>query len=91
MSKYSENATPKLSRHEASATLVETTPDSPTDSVAPLNQSKSTSYDPHVRRENTLTNGFTSEPIIPNREEFPHRTLVLCFDGTGDQFDSDVS
>ncbi|KAL0577269.1 hypothetical protein V5O48_004726 [Marasmius crinis-equi] len=31
----------------------------------------------------------TSETIIP--PEHPYRTLVLCFDGTGDQFDSDNS
>jgi hypothetical protein len=28
-------------------------------------------------------------PVIP--PEHPFRTLVLCFDGTGDQFDSDNS
>ncbi|KAF9461536.1 hypothetical protein BDZ94DRAFT_1167539 [Collybia nuda] len=28
---------------------------------------------------------------IPSRETFPARTLILCFDGTGDQFDSDNS
>ena len=30
-----------------------------------------------------------SPPIIPPMH--PARTLVLCFDGTGDQFDADVS
>lgn len=29
--------------------------------------------------------------IIPHPEDVHHRNLVLCFDGTGDQFDSDVS
>jgi uncharacterized protein (DUF2235 family) len=28
-------------------------------------------------------------PVIP--PEHPFRTLVLCFDGTGDQFDADNS
>lgn len=31
----------------------------------------------------------TVMPVIP--PEHPFRTLVLCFDGTGDQFDSDNS
>ena len=31
------------------------------------------------------------DEIIPHPEDVPHRNLVLCFDGTGDQFDSDVS
>jgi hypothetical protein len=39
-------------------------------------------------------NGFKNgtiqvPPIIP--PEHTNRTLVLCFDGTGDQFDADVS
>lgn len=29
------------------------------------------------------------EPIIPPKHD--ERTLILCFDGTGDQFDTDVS
>ena len=32
-----------------------------------------------------------SIPIIPEIDEKRRRTLVLCFDGTGDQFDADVS
>jgi hypothetical protein len=31
----------------------------------------------------------TQHPVIPPEHE--HRTLVLCFDGTGDQFDADNS
>src|SRR5882762_2599318 len=31
------------------------------------------------------------DEIIPHPDEVPHRNLVLCFDGTGDQFDADVS
>lgn len=32
---------------------------------------------------------FNLEETIPPTNE--HRTLILCFDGTGDQFDDDVS
>lgn len=28
---------------------------------------------------------------IPSRSDFPSRTLIVCFDGTGDQFDDDNS
>ena len=28
--------------------------------------------------------------VIPHPDEVHHRNLVLCFDGTGDQFDTDV-
>ncbi|KZP04656.1 hypothetical protein FIBSPDRAFT_923299 [Athelia psychrophila] len=31
------------------------------------------------------------DDIIPHPDEVDHRNLVLCFDGTGDQFDSDNS
>ena len=40
----------------------------------------------------TLTNGVSAdatEDVIP--PVHTHRTIVLCFDGTGDQFDADVS
>jgi hypothetical protein len=30
------------------------------------------------------------DEIIPHPDEVHHRNLVLCFDGTGDQFDGDV-
>jgi hypothetical protein len=30
------------------------------------------------------------DEIIPHPSEVPHRNLILCFDGTGDQFDADV-
>ena len=34
---------------------------------------------------------INSIPIIPpENHETRQRTLVLCFDGTGDQFDADV-
>ena len=31
-----------------------------------------------------------SGKFIPSRSEYPNRTLVICYDGTGDQFDDDV-
>ncbi|KAL0563061.1 hypothetical protein V5O48_019016, partial [Marasmius crinis-equi] len=31
------------------------------------------------------------EDVIPGPDEHRYRTLVLCFDGTGDQFDDDNS
>jgi hypothetical protein len=30
------------------------------------------------------------DDIIPHPDEVHHRNLILCFDGTGDQFDADV-
>ena len=30
------------------------------------------------------------DEIIPHPDDVHHRNLVLCFDGTGDQFDGDV-
>jgi hypothetical protein len=42
---------------------------------------------PRKNSEATLLNG--APPVIP--KEHTNRTLVLCFDGTGDQFDDDVS
>lgn len=38
----------------------------------------------------TLTNSNPFDEIIPHPEEVKYRNLVLCFDGTGDQFDADV-
>lgn len=35
------------------------------------------------------TNSF--DEIIPHPDEVKCRNLILCFDGTGDQFDDDVS
>ena len=35
--------------------------------------------------------GNTCPPVIPPPGDRPFRTLVLCFDGTGDQFDLDNS
>ncbi|KAK0477484.1 hypothetical protein EDD18DRAFT_1378198 [Armillaria luteobubalina] len=42
----------------------------------------------HPVKEETLDPNTTSEFVPPDHK---HRTLVLCFDGTGDQFDSDNS
>lgn len=36
------------------------------------------------------TRGTTFDEIIPHPDEVHSRNLVLCFDGTGDQFDDDV-
>ncbi|KAF8868075.1 hypothetical protein CPB84DRAFT_1858548 [Gymnopilus junonius] len=41
-----------------------------------------------IRRENTI-DPRAVPPVIP--PDHPSRTLVVCFDGTGDQFDSDNS
>lgn len=37
----------------------------------------------------SICNDF--DEIIPHPEDVHHRNLVLCFDGTGDQFDRNVS
>ncbi|KAJ3741442.1 hypothetical protein DFH05DRAFT_1506115 [Lentinula detonsa] len=37
------------------------------------------------------TSSAASSDIVPPLNAHPYRTLVLCFDGTGDQFDSDNS
>ncbi|PBK59689.1 hypothetical protein ARMSODRAFT_1071279 [Armillaria solidipes] len=42
----------------------------------------------HPVKEQTLDPNTTSEFVPPDHR---HRTLVLCFDGTGDQFDTDNS
>jgi uncharacterized protein (DUF2235 family) len=39
--------------------------------------------------KNERTEAFSFPRVIP--PEHAHRTLVLCFDGTGDQFDADNS
>lgn len=68
-------------------------PSSPT-SVSPFTGSniQTTSpnppHIPHPIREETL-DSRSLPPVIP--PEHNHRTLVLCFDGTGDQFDADNS
>ncbi|KAJ7133352.1 hypothetical protein C8R44DRAFT_849473 [Mycena epipterygia] len=36
-------------------------------------------------------NGSAGSPVTVIPPDYPFRTLVLCFDGTGDQFDSDNS
>lgn len=61
-------------------------------SVSPFTGSRvqETSPDPPLcpARQSTLYPRSTP-PVIPPEHE--HRTLVLCFDGTGDQFDADNS
>jgi hypothetical protein len=39
----------------------------------------------------SASGGGLFDEIIPPPEDVPHRNLVLCFDGTGDQFDADVT
>lgn len=46
-------------------------------------------YDPVTGEGTYRVNPF--DEIIPHPDEVHHRNLVLCFDGTGDQFDADVS
>ena len=46
-------------------------------------------YDPKAGHGNDTANPF--DEIIPHPDEVHHRNLILCFDGTGDQFDADVS
>jgi len=38
-----------------------------------------------------LPNSNPYDEIIPHLDEVKHRNLILCFDGTGDQFDADNS
>jgi hypothetical protein len=38
----------------------------------------------------TAGGGNAFDDIIPHPDEVHHRNLILCFDGTGDQFDADV-
>ncbi|KAF8810982.1 hypothetical protein BYT27DRAFT_7185097 [Phlegmacium glaucopus] len=65
---------------------------SPTDSQFPdiPNATSPTTYNkpPPIRREGTLDPRLRSSFIPPKHS---NRTLVLCFDGTGDQFDADNS
>ena len=46
-------------------------------------------YNPMTGHGKYTVNPF--DEIIPHPDEVHHRNLVLCFDGTGDQFDADVS
>ncbi|THH03449.1 hypothetical protein EW145_g6243 [Phellinidium pouzarii] len=49
---------------------------------------KSASHSPRVATQTSLDTTYAGEVIPPYTDR---RTLVLCFDGTGDQFDSDNS
>ena len=46
--------------------------------------SSPTGTSPEVKREPQWTDG-----VVPPSHK--HRTLIVCFDGTGDKFDADVS
>ncbi|KIM78387.1 hypothetical protein PILCRDRAFT_75759 [Piloderma croceum F 1598] len=45
-------------------------------------------YSPTSTTAGGITNPY--DEIIPHPDKVHHRNLVLCFDGTGDQFDADV-
>ena len=48
--------------------------------------------DPRKHNTESAKSAYESETsTIPSRREFPSRTLIVCFDGTGDQFDKDNS
>lgn len=44
----------------------------------------------HVQLSNTPSTLTPNAAAVPDVIPHPFCTLVLCFDGTGDQFDSDV-
>ncbi|KAH7926861.1 hypothetical protein BV22DRAFT_1008135 [Leucogyrophana mollusca] len=51
--------------------------------------SPSSSNFPNLKGDDKQLHGNPFDEVIPH--EHSHRTLVLCFDGTGDQFDADNS
>ncbi|TFK60892.1 hypothetical protein BDN72DRAFT_965473 [Pluteus cervinus] len=59
------------------------------DSAATLNDSSFAPTTSDLKTPIAAPLAVSGSPIIP--EEHPFRTLVLCFDGTGDQFDADNS
>lgn len=93
-----------MAHHKLSSIDTEVTAfvqDSPTESLSPeILSTPSTAslaadprYDnpPPTGREGTV-NPSPYPPVIPPPEDTgPGRTLVLCFDGTGDQFNADNS
>ncbi|KAJ7160302.1 hypothetical protein C8R46DRAFT_1194678 [Mycena filopes] len=61
-----------------------------TDIRSSVGTDRTTVAEPASQATSTLNGSATSAPpIIP--PDHPFRTLVLCFDGTGDQFDADNS
>ncbi|PFH47920.1 hypothetical protein AMATHDRAFT_6302 [Amanita thiersii Skay4041] len=72
------NASPPTSPSKTMDGIPKTT--SPADSFSPV----------RPKAERVLTMDPTGiPPVIP--PDHPHRNLILCFDGTGDQFDADNS
>lgn len=71
---------PSRSSDETAETVAGLPMTTPEDTVFPFipRPVKQTTWDPHV----------ASETTPPDHD---HRTLILCFDGTGDQFDADNS
>ncbi|KAM6490035.1 Uncharacterized alpha/beta hydrolase domain (DUF2235) domain containing protein [Amanita muscaria] len=85
------------SQHARDATLVDIDCDpvyiaSPTSPLQPLGTKQAGEIKLKVERQSTLSPS-SLPPYIPydQAEAQPGRTLVLCFDGTGDQFDNDNS
>ncbi|KIM49864.1 hypothetical protein M413DRAFT_438988 [Hebeloma cylindrosporum] len=56
-----------------------------------MNDSNGTSYSPTESASMTRTNSLDTSTANTLPPDHPLRTLVLCFDGTGDQFDADNS
>ncbi|KAM6490034.1 Uncharacterized alpha/beta hydrolase domain (DUF2235) domain containing protein [Amanita muscaria] len=80
------------SQHAQDATLVDPVyVTSPTSALQPLGTKQAGEIKLKVERQSTLSPS-SLPPYIPSQAEAqPGRTLVLCFDGTGDQFDNDNS
>lgn len=58
--------------------------------TSPANPAQADALETPLTSPESSTPGFTlADDVIPSHR--PPRTLVLCFDGTGDQFDADVS
>lgn len=63
--------------------------------MADISPLTSSSDEPLISPSTLAASGVSTLAIDPTNDVIPpvhtHRTLVLCFDGTGDQFDADVS
>ncbi|KAF8899389.1 hypothetical protein BD779DRAFT_1431850 [Infundibulicybe gibba] len=58
---------------------------------APLKDDQYPDFTKTTSPRGDTTDSFNLDEIIPPPHPRRHRTLVLCFDGTGDQFDDDNS
>ncbi|KAF8962960.1 hypothetical protein BDZ97DRAFT_1920087 [Flammula alnicola] len=68
--------------------LTETVINSGSEPQTPVSPGQLNEKPAPVRRENTVDPRNVSPAIPPDH---PNRTLIVCFDGTGDQFDADNS